>query len=224
MAVTPKIKHRITFQFSSSTCRYRPPRIESGVSKRYLYTHIHSSIIHNSQGVEATQVSINRWMDKQNGVYTYKGISYSLEKEGDSDAGYNTDKSWKQYVKRNKRTNIVWFHLWDPFAVVHLLHSCPTFYDPMSCWASVSFTISWSLLKLMSVELVMPSNHLILCTPLSSCPQSFPASVSFPMTQPFISGAQRIRASASVLSMNIQGWFPLGLTGLVRNQIHRDRK
>ena len=65
MAVTPKIKHRITFQFSSSACRYRPPRIESGVSKRYLYTHIHSSIIHNSQGVEATQVSINRWMNKQ---------------------------------------------------------------------------------------------------------------------------------------------------------------
>ena len=50
---------------------------------------------------------------------------------------------------------------------------------------------------------------------LSSCPQSFPASGSFPMSQLFISGGQRIGAlaSASILPMNIQGWFPLGLTG-----------
>ena len=43
--------------------------------------------------------------------------------------------------------------------------------------ASLSFTISWSLLKLMSIELMGPSNHLMLCTSLSSCPQPFPASV-----------------------------------------------
>ena len=47
----------------------------------------------------------------------------------------------------------------------------------------------------------------------SSCPQSFPASGSFPMTQLFASGSQSIGASASVLPMYIQGWFPLGLTG-----------
>ena len=60
----------------------------------------------------------------------------------------------------------------------------------------------------------MPSNHLI---PFSSCPQSFPASGSFPMSQPFVSGSQRIGASAlaSVLTINIQDWFPLGLTGLI---------
>ena len=48
-----------------------------------------------------------------------------------------------------------------------------------------------------------------------SCPQSFPASGSFPITQFFTSGGQSIgvSASASVLSMNIQDWFPLGLTG-----------
>ena len=78
--------------------------------------------------------------------------------------------------------------------------------------ASLSFTISWSLLKLMSVKLMMPSNHLILC-PFSSCPQSFPASVSFPVSQFFTSGGQSIgaSASASVLLMNIQDLFPLGL-------------
>ena len=51
--------------------------------------------------------------------------------------------------------------------------------------------------------------------PFSTCPQSFPASWSFPMSQFFVSGGQSIGASASVLSMNIQGWFPLGLTTLI---------
>ena len=48
----------------------------------------------------------------------------------------------------------------------------------------------------------------------SRCPQSFPASGYFPMSWLFPSGGQSIGASASVLPMNIQGWFPLGLTGL----------
>ena len=89
-----------------------------------------------------------------------------------------------------------------------------------ACQASLSFTIFQSLLKLMSIEWVMPSNHLILWCPLSSCPQYFPASGSFPMSWLFTSGGQRTgaSASASVLSMNIQGWFPLVLTGLISLQ------
>ena len=51
--------------------------------------------------------------------------------------------------------------------------------------------------------------------PFSSHPQSFPASGSFPMSQFFASGGQSIGALASVLPMNIQDWFPLGLTGLI---------
>ena len=50
--------------------------------------------------------------------------------------------------------------------------------------------------------------------PFSSCPHSFPASGSFPMSQIFASDGQSIAASASILWMSIQGWFPLGLTGL----------
>ena len=63
----------------------------------------------------------------------------------------------------------------------------------------------------------MTSNHLISFSviPFSSCPQSFPASQSFPMSQHFPSGGQSIGASASVLPMHIQGWFPLGLTGWI---------
>ena len=83
--------------------------------------------------------------------------------------------------------------------------------------ASLSFTISWSLLKLMSIESVIPSSHLILCHPFSSCLQSFPASGSFPMNWLFTSGGQSIGASAlaPVLPKNIQDWFPLGLTGWI---------
>ena len=88
------------------------------------------------------------------------------------------------------------------------------------CQTSLSFTISWSLLKLMSTESVMLSNHLILCHPFSSCPQSFPALGSLPMIQLLASSSQRIRASASasVLLVNIQGWFPFGLTDLISLQ------
>ena len=85
--------------------------------------------------------------------------------------------------------------------------------------ASLSFTICWSLLKLMSIELVMPSNHLVLSCPLpfSFCLQSFPASGSFLMSRLFTSCGQSIGAStsASVLPMIIQDLFPLGLTGLI---------
>ena len=79
-----------------------------------------------------------------------------------------------------------------------------------ACQASLSITNSRSLLKFMSIILLMPSNHLILCHPFSSCPQSFPTSRSFPMSQFFTSGGQRIgvSASASVLPMNIQDLFP----------------
>ena len=86
--------------------------------------------------------------------------------------------------------------------------------------APMSITNSQSLLKLMCIESVMPSNHLILCHPLSSHLQSFPASGSFPVSHFFASGGQSIgvSASASVLPMNIQDWFPLGWTGWISLQ------
>ena len=86
--------------------------------------------------------------------------------------------------------------------------------------ASLFFTTSWSLLKLMSTESVMPSNHLILCCPLFLPPSIFPSIRVFSVNQLFTSGGQSIgvSASASVPPMNIQGWFPLGLTGLISLQ------
>ena len=78
-------------------------------------------------------------------------------------------------------------------------------------------TNSWSSLKLMSIESMIPSNHLILCRPLFLPPSIFPSIRVFPMSQFFTSGGQSIgvSASASVLSVNIQDWFPLGWTGWI---------
>ena len=83
-----------------------------------------------------------------------------------------------------------------------------------ACQDSLSFTVSWRLLKFLSIESVITSNYLIFYCPLL-LPQSFPATGSFPMSWLFASGGQNIGDSASVLPTNIQCWFPLGFTGLI---------
>ena len=89
-----------------------------------------------------------------------------------------------------------------------------------TCQASLSIINFQSLLKLMSIKSVMPSNPLILCHPFLLLPSIFPASGSFPVSQFFTSSSQStgVSALASVLPMNIQVWFPLGLTGLISLQ------
>ena len=80
-----------------------------------------------------------------------------------------------------------------------------------ACQASLSFTISRSLLKFTSIELMMQSNHRILCHPFCFLPSIFPSIRVFSVSQLFASGGQSIgvSASASVLPKNVQGWFPL---------------
>ena len=92
-----------------------------------------------------------------------------------------------------------------------------------TCQASLFITNFQSLLKLMSIESVMPSNHPTVSSsvvPFFSCLQFFPASGSFQMSQFFTSGGQSIgvSTSASVFLMNSQDWFPLGWTGLISLQ------
>ena len=105
------------------------------------------------------------------------------------------------------------------FSLVQSLSRVQLFVTPwtVACQASLSITNAWSLLKRMFIESVVPSNHLIHCHPLLLLPSIFPASGSFPKSQFFTSGGQNIgaSASASVLPVNIQVWFPLGLTGLI---------
>jgi len=106
----------------------------------------------------------------------------------------------------------------EKFSSVQSLSRVQLFLTPWTTarQAPLSITNSQILLKLMSTELVMSSNHLIFVTTFS-CLQSYPASGSFPMSQFFASGGQSVEASssASVLSMNIQDWFPLGWTGWI---------
>ena len=83
--------------------------------------------------------------------------------------------------------------------------------------ASLSITNSQSSLKLMSIESVMPSSHLILCRPLLLLPQSFPASESFSISQHFLWGGQGtgVSALASFLPKKSQGWSPSEWTGWI---------
>ena len=121
--------------------------------------------------------------------------------------------------------NICWFHEWLNeahksccvpysffcFSSVQLLSCVRLFVTPWNAARQVSLSIS---------NLQFAQTHVHLVTSSSvvpfSCFQSFPASGSFPMSQFFASGGQSVGASvsASVLPMNIQGWFPSGLTGL----------
>ena len=86
--------------------------------------------------------------------------------------------------------------------------------------ASLSFTISQSLLKFMIIESLMPSKHLILFLSFFSCLQSFQHQGLFQLSRLVTSGGWSFGSSVSVpvLAMNIQGWFPLGLTGLISLQ------
>ena len=100
---------------------------------------------------------------------------------------------------------------------------CWTLCDPTDC-STPGFPVHHQLLQLAQTHVQSWWCHPTISSSVfyfSSCLQSFPASVSFPMSQFFTSGGQSIRVSASVTSvlpMTIQDWFPLGLTGLISLQ------
>ena len=102
------------------------------------------------------------------------------------------------------------------YQFISVAQSCPTLCDPMDC-SMPGFPVHHHLLKHAQthvLQLVTPSSHIVLCCPLLLLPSILP---SIKMSQFFTSGSQNMRdsASATVLPMNIQDWFPLGLTGLI---------
>ena len=111
------------------------------------------------------------------------------------------------------------FNFWLLTFCCPVTKTCPTLCDPMDCSAP-GFPVLHHLPEFAQTHVhwvndaILPSHSLL--SP-STCPQSFPASRSFPVSRLFALGGQMIRpsASASVLPMNIQGWFPLGLTSLI---------
>ena len=110
----------------------------------------------------------------------------------------------------------------DIVVVVQLLSRARLFATPwtVACQVSLSFTISWSFLKLVSTESVIPSNRLVFCHPLLLLPSRFPSNRVFSnesalhIRWPSIG----VSASASIPPMNIQGRSPLGLTGWISLQ------
>ena len=121
-------------------------------------------------------------------------------------------------MSKNLCTHIIHFCL----SVSSVAQSCLTVCDPMDCSTS-GFPVYHSPPELTQTHVhwvgdaIQPSHPVI---PFSSCLQSFPASGFFPMSQLFLMGGQSIgvSASTSVLPMNIQDWFPLGLTGWISLQ------
>ena len=127
----------------------------------------------------------------------------------DPDAG----KDWRQEEKGTSEDEMVGWHHWLD---EHEFEHSPGVGDGQGSLACCS---PWGSKQLNVTELSWWCHPTISSsvTSFSSCPQSFPVSGSFLISQPFTSGGQSIAASAiaSVLPMNIQGWFPLGLTCLI---------
>ena len=81
---------------------YRAYTLRKSEFKKTHVSHVHCSIIYNSQDMEATYVSTEEWMDKENVVYIYNGILFSHKKEGNPAIHNNMDGTWGHYAKWNK--------------------------------------------------------------------------------------------------------------------------
>ena len=137
-------------------------------------------------------------------TYMWQFRSFSQVSGGDGESGTN----WESSI--------------DIYQFSSVQFSCSVMSDslqPHGYQASLSITNSQSLLKLMSIKSVVPSNHLILCHSLFLLPSVFTSIRVFSNESALrIRWPKYWRASASVLPMNIQDWFPLGLTGWISSQ------
>ena len=123
---------------------------------------------------------------------------------------------WALWPKKRKEMSSFRFR-YNRFVIVQSQSHIHIFATPWTeaCQPSLSFTISWSLLKLMFIGWWCHPTISSFVIPFSSSLQSFPTSVSFPMSRLFASGGQGTGASATMLLMNIQCWFSLELMGLI---------
>ena len=172
----------------------------------YLYTQTHCSIIHNSQEVETTQTSTGVWIKEV--LYLHVMEYYSAFKRNDIVIHATTCTKLEdiQFSSVQFSRSVVSDSL-QPHESQHARPPCPSPTPgvhsnsrPSSRWCHPAISSS--------------------VVPFSSCPQSLPASESFPMSQLFAWGGQSIgvSASASVLPMNTQDWSPLGWTGWISLQ------
>ena len=207
----------------SGFCPWQQTRRVS--ANRNLFPHTHwacrSQFTFDTKSAEVTQTPVVMAPSLRSAhissVYHNLGVTYMCDQ-----LTVNSDILWlNSHVEQVIR---IAHRNWDPLLIssVQSLSRVWLFAIPWTAahQASLSMANTRSPPKPMSIESVMPSNHLILCRPLSSCPQSFPASGSFPRSQLFASGGQSIgvSASTSVLSTNTQDWSPLGWTDWISLQ------
>ena len=118
----------------------------------------------------------------------------------------------------NELTQTISFTYYNTLCCCSVAKSCPTLYDPMDC-SMPGFPVLHHPPEFAQThthwvgDVIQPSHPLL--SPSPTALQFFTASGCFTLSWFFTSGGQRVRASASVLPMNTQGWFPLGLTGLI---------
>ena len=162
---------------------------------------VHSSTIYNSQDIAATQTFINRQVGKEDVVHIFNGILFTHKK--------NEIMPFAP-ISRDYHTK------WSCCSVTK---SCLILCDPMNC-SMPGFSVYHYLPEFSQTHVhwasdTIQSSHSLLLPSLLAL-NFFPASGSFPVSQMFASSGQSIGTSAlaSVLSKNIQDWFPLGLTSL----------
>ena len=180
--------------------------------KTYILLLIASSLV-IVKNLLTTTVSPNRWMVKL--WYSHTVEYYSSIKRNASnnlDGFQRWYAEWETPVSRGQIT----YYLSVQFSSV--TQSCPTLGDPMNC-STPGLPVHHQLPKSTQTHVHWVSDAVQPSHPLSSssCPQSFPAPGSFPISQFFASDGQSIgvSASASVFPVNTQDWFPLGWTGCI---------
>ena len=100
MEVSQKIKNRTTSWPSNSTPGYILEKNKNTTWKRYTHPNVHSNILYYCQDMEATYMSLNRWMDKEDMIYMYNGILLSHKKEQNSAICSNMDGLGGHYTKK----------------------------------------------------------------------------------------------------------------------------
>ena len=163
--------------------------------------------------MKITSISVNRWMNKYSVMWEKISEVLSIELIMKQITAFSVVHFFEGFVAvAIQSLSHIWVFV-TPWAAAHK--------------ASLFPTISQSLFKFMSIELVMPSNYFVLCHS-SFCLQYLLTSGSFPMSRPFALGGQSIgaSASASVFPMNIQGcridWFDLLAVQATLKSLHKN--
>ena len=116
MEVPQNVKNRTTLWSINCTTRYLPKEYKNTNSKGYVHPDVHSSVIYHNQTMEIAQVSMDRWMDKEDVEYIYKEIILSHKKEWNLAIcnGMDGAREYNAKQKNQRKTNTIWFHsLWN---------------------------------------------------------------------------------------------------------------